>query len=135
LERKSVFFQHKILPLVVVLYVDNNNVTTLSNYHSPEVCAKGNGALQRRKVNRKREHKKTEVRCSRQNRDYSAKFHWIDKGYGKEAIYDLNGVKQGTQLVSKVSSPFDEYAQLKCVDMISATTSTPHLGLSITQLK
>jgi hypothetical protein len=46
------FFQHTILPLVVALWADNNNVTTLSNYHSPAVCIKGNGVLQKRKVNK-----------------------------------------------------------------------------------
>ena len=64
----SVFlFQHKILSLAVALWADNNNVTTLSNYHSPEVCAKDNGVLRRRKVSEKCERKRTEVRCPMQN--------------------------------------------------------------------
>jgi hypothetical protein len=85
------FFQHKTLPLLVALWADNNIVTTLSNYHSPEICAEGSGVSRRRKVNKKREREKTEVRCPRQNRDYSAQFHWIDKGNGKEALFDLKG--------------------------------------------
>ena len=64
---------------------------TLSTYHSPEVCTKGNDVQQRRKNNKKRESKKTEVRCMMQYHDYSAQFHWINKGNGKEALYDLKG--------------------------------------------
>jgi hypothetical protein len=85
------FFQHKTLPLLVGLWADNNIVTTLSNYHSPEICAEGSGVLRRKKVNKVREREKSEVRCPMQNRDYSRQFHWIDKGNGKEAKFDLKG--------------------------------------------
>jgi hypothetical protein len=85
------FFQHKTKPLLVALWADNNIVTTLSNYHSPVICTEGSGLLRRRKVGKKREREKTEVQCPMQNRDYSETFHWIDKGNGKEAKYDLKG--------------------------------------------
>ena len=42
---ESCFFQHTILPLVIGLWADNTIVTTLSNYHSPEICTKGRGLL------------------------------------------------------------------------------------------
>ena len=57
------FFQHDTLPLLVALWADNNIVTTLSNYHGPEICIKCSGLLRRRKVGTKREREKTEVQC------------------------------------------------------------------------
>ena len=86
---ESWFFQHKPLPLLVALWADNNIVTMLSNYHGPEICIEGSGLLQRRKVGKKREREKTEVQCPMQNCDYSLTFHYIDKGNGKEAKFDL----------------------------------------------
>ena len=73
------FFQHDTLPLLVALWADNNIVTTLSNYHGPEICTKGSGLLRRRKVGKKREREKTEVQCPMQNRNYSWTFHWIER--------------------------------------------------------
>ena len=84
-------FQHDSLPLLVALWADNNIVTTLYNYHGPEICMEGSVLLQRRKVGKTREREKMEVQCPMQNRDYSWTFHWIDKGNGKEAICDLKG--------------------------------------------
>ena len=42
---------------------------------------------------------------------------------------------QKVQAFSEVSIPLDEYAQLECVYVILAATSTPHTGSSITQLE
>ena len=47
--------------------------------------------LRRKKVNKKRSHKKLEVRCLLQKCDYSRQFHWINEGNGNEALYDLKG--------------------------------------------
>ncbi|KAL7525224.1 hypothetical protein ACHAWF_001263 [Thalassiosira exigua] len=84
---ESVMWQHDDLPLCFAIWSDNNIVSTLSNYHSPEVIA--DGVMRKQKVDGVRAREQTPVDCPVQNKDYSETFHLIDKGNGTEAKYDI----------------------------------------------
>ena len=89
---ECVCYQHNTLPLCVALWVDNNIVTALSNYHSPAILAEGEGMMRRKKADDgKRDRESSPVKCPAQNRTYSLTFHQIDKSNQKEATYDLGG--------------------------------------------
>ena len=87
---ESLLYQHKTKPLVFAVWADNNFVRTLSNFHSPSIVQ---GRMKRRKRNEvtgKREREQSEVDCNEQQIDYCSYYHWIDKGNGQEAKYDLS---------------------------------------------
>jgi hypothetical protein len=67
---KFMMFQHQSKSLSYIMWVDNNIVRTLSNFHTPEISEVGKGVVRRRRVEQK---------------DYCETFHLIDKGNGKES--------------------------------------------------
>jgi hypothetical protein len=84
---ESLLYQHKTKPLVFAVWADNNFVRTLSNFHSPSIVQ---GRMKRNEVTGKREREQSEVDCNEQQTDYCSFYHWIDKGNGQEAKYDLS---------------------------------------------
>ena len=102
----SILYQHRTLNLCYAMWADNNIVKTLSNFHTPEILEAGTGVRRRRKVDGKREDKKTEVPCPSQQKHYSSTFHLIDKGNGKESKYDMGGQTKGHYWAPKLSMRF-----------------------------
>lgn len=100
---ESVIFQHRTLNLCFAMWVDNNIVKTLSNFHSAEVLDVGLGMLRRRRVDGVREQEYTAVSCPKQQKDYSNTFHLIDKGNGRESKYDMGGQTKGHNWAPKLS--------------------------------
>ena len=80
-------FQHDPLPLTYAMWSDNNIVCTLSNFY-PTTIIKA-GIKRKHKVDSVRERDSTAVSCPVHNKFYSETFHWIDKGNGSEATYDI----------------------------------------------
>jgi hypothetical protein len=107
---ESIIYQHRVknLSFTLWLWADNNIVKTLSNFHSPEVlaAAAGSGMLRRRRVDGSSEQEQTEVSCPLQHKDYSEKFHLIDKGNGKESKYDLGGQTKDHNWAPKLNMHF-----------------------------
>ena len=83
---ESVQFQHKDNLLSFSLWLDNSVVKMLSNFHSPIVCSKKDGVLQKKRGEdgRRKEHR-TEVLCPQQNKDDIKTFHLIGNVNGVEA--------------------------------------------------
>jgi hypothetical protein len=77
---ESIFWQHWMLNLCYFVWLDNNKVKTLSNFHSPDVLEVGLGMLHKMRVDGKRDRDKSEVPCPVQMKDYYETFHLIDKG-------------------------------------------------------
>jgi len=77
---ESIFWQHRMLNLCYFIWLDNNKVKTLSNFHSPDVLEVGLGMLRKMRVDGKRDRDKSEVPCPVQMKDYYETFHLIDKG-------------------------------------------------------
>ena len=50
---ESIFWQHRMLNLCYVVWLDNNKVNTLSNFHSPDVLEVGLGMLRKMRVDKK----------------------------------------------------------------------------------
>ena len=78
-----------MLNLCYVVWLDNNKVKMLSNFHSPDVLEVGLGMLHKMRVDGKRDRGKSEVLCPVQMKAYCETFHLIDKGNGAEAHYDM----------------------------------------------
>ena len=76
---------------VYVVWLDNNKVKMLSNFHSPDVLEVGLGMLHKTRVDGKRDRAKSEVPCPVQMKAYCETFHLIDKGNGAEAHYSMGG--------------------------------------------
>ena len=87
-----VLFQHKTMPLCLVVWSDNNLVKTLYNYCTPNIQPSGLGVLRKKKgADGKREMSRSPVPCPQHNRDCIETFRIINKGHGIEAKYDLVG--------------------------------------------
>ena len=82
-------WQHNSLPLVFAALADNAIVKTLSNFHSPVII--NDGVHRRCKIAGVRQRDAVGVPIPAQGKDYCETFHWIDKGNGVEAKYDLGG--------------------------------------------
>jgi hypothetical protein len=67
---ESIFWQHQMLNLCYFVWLDNNKVKTLSNFHSPDVLEVGLGMLRKMRVDGKRDRDKSEVPCPVQMKDY-----------------------------------------------------------------
>ena len=85
----EIMWQHKTLALVFAGWADNNVVKTLSNCHTPIVIA--GGVNRRIKIDGVRQHTHTPVDCPAQQETYSNTLHFINKGNGAEAKYDIGG--------------------------------------------
>ena len=86
---EAVMWQHDSEPLCFVIWLDNNLVHTLSNFHTPNVVDEG--LKRKRKINDVQEIDPTAVPCPQQNVDYSETFLLIDKGNSAEPKYKLRG--------------------------------------------
>lgn len=86
----SLFYQHKDKSLTYAIWVDNNFVKVLSNFHSPEVLV-GGVKRERRGADGRREHYQTPVDVPLQTQHYCETYNLIDKGNGAEAKFDLGG--------------------------------------------
>ena len=84
---ESIMFQHDSLPLTYKMWPDNNIVCTLSNFYPKTIIEAG--IKRKRNFDGVRERDSTAVSCPIQNKYYSETFHWIDKGNGSEATYDI----------------------------------------------
>ena len=87
---EAVQFQHNTKDLNVAVWSDNNIVSTLSNYHSPVFLDVGQG-MRRQKKDKSgtRERNQLEVKCPKQNKDYSNGFRKINSSNMKEQRYGL----------------------------------------------
>ncbi len=100
---QSCFWEHKTENLVYAVWADNAVVKTLSNHHGANVLDEGNGLMQRGKDKRRaREMKQKAVPCLVQMKEYSERFHLIDKGNRVEAKYDMAGQSKSHIWVPKL---------------------------------
>ena len=88
---ESLFYQHKDEGLTYAIWADNNFVKTLSNFHSPTIVQGGVKRKRRDAITKRRELQQSPVDCPDQMREYCETYHWIDKGNGAEAKFDLGG--------------------------------------------
>jgi hypothetical protein len=87
---ESLLYQHTTKPLLHDVWADNNFVKTLSNFHSPNIVARGMKRRVRDPVTKDRAREQSDVDCNAQQIDYCKTYHKIDKGNGAEAKYDLS---------------------------------------------
>ena len=86
---EAVQFQHKTKSLNLAVWFDNSIVLMLSNYYSPVFLDVGQGMLRRKKdKNSTRERNQSEMKCPKENKDYSNTFGKIDSSNMKEQRYD-----------------------------------------------
>ena len=88
-------FYHKMEPLCVALWADNNVVVTLANCCSPTLLRAGDGVDRRKRGNDGvREQDPTPVKIPLQTKKYVKTFGKIDNKNMKDAQFDLRGISK-----------------------------------------
>ncbi len=88
---ESCFWQHNTKNLVYAAWSDNAVVKTLSNHYCAKVLVAGGLMWRRKDDSGSRTMHQTPMPCLAQMNEYSKTFHFIDKGNGKEAKYNMAG--------------------------------------------